>query len=94
MSSNVREMPLAEISVSTSQIARFCHSHDRFRINLSFGLAPKLRKSQFMGHASQNFWPLLNGGTDAILYCFLWLYFSVVGAGPWSLDAKLPKVNR
>jgi len=26
-----------------------------------------------------------------VLYCFVWLYFSAAGAGPWSLDAKFRK---
>jgi putative oxidoreductase len=41
----------------------------------------------FYGHAPQGFWPVLNQGTDAALYSFLFLYFSAAGAGPWSLDA-------
>ena len=24
-----------------------------------------------------------------LAYCFVWLYFSAVGGGPWILDAKL-----
>ncbi|MDF2095687.1 DoxX family protein [Aquibaculum arenosum] len=41
----------------------------------------------FMGHASQSFWPVNNGGDAAILYCFLFLYFVFAGAGPISIDA-------
>jgi len=41
----------------------------------------------FIGHASQGFWPVNNGGDAAILYCFLFLYFVFAGAGPISLDA-------
>ena len=37
------------------------------------------------------FWPVLNGGVAAALYCFVWLYFSAAGAGPWSLDARRGK---
>ncbi len=43
----------------------------------------------FMGHASQSFWPVNNGGDAAILYCFVFLYFVFSGPGPLSLDAKL-----
>jgi hypothetical protein len=35
-----------------------------------------------------SFWPVLNQGTPSALYCFLWLYISAAGAGPWSLDAR------
>ena len=37
------------------------------------------------------FWPVLNGGVAAVVYCFVWLYFSAAGAGPWSLDARRGK---
>jgi len=41
----------------------------------------------FMNHAPRGFWPLLNRGEPAVLFCFIWLYFAAAGAGPWSLDA-------
>ena len=40
------------------------------------------------GVPPHGFWPPVNGGVAAVLYCFLWLYFSAAGAGPWSLDAR------
>jgi putative oxidoreductase len=58
---------------------------------VAFVLAGEMAFAYFIGHASQAFWPLVNGGTDAVLYSFLWLYFSAAGAGPWSLDAKRGK---
>jgi putative oxidoreductase len=44
-----------------------------------------------MAHAPQNFYPLLNNGELAIMYCFAFLYLSAAGAGPWSLDAIVRK---
>ncbi|HEX8617593.1 MAG TPA: DoxX family protein [Thermoanaerobaculia bacterium] len=41
----------------------------------------------FIGHARQNFWPVLNQGELAVLYCFLFLYIAAHGAGMWSVDA-------
>ena len=41
----------------------------------------------FISHAPRSFFPILNGGDGAILYCFTFLYFAFAGAGPWSLDA-------
>jgi putative oxidoreductase len=43
----------------------------------------------FIGHASQGqvLTPMLNGGELAVLYCFVFLYLAVAGAGAWSLDA-------
>jgi putative oxidoreductase len=58
---------------------------------VAFLLSGQMAVAYFIGHFPQGFWPILNGGMDAILYCFLWLYFAAAGAGPWSLDAKLSK---
>jgi putative oxidoreductase len=41
----------------------------------------------FMVHAGRSFYPVLNGGELAAVYCFVFLYFVFAGAGPWSLDA-------
>jgi len=43
----------------------------------------------FMAHAGKSFYPLLNGGELAALYCFVFLYFVFAGAGPWSVDALI-----
>lgn len=45
----------------------------------------------FIGHASQSFFPAINQGEGAILYCFVFLYFVFAGAGPWSVDAARGK---
>ena len=54
---------------------------------VAFILSGEMAVAYFMGHASQGFWPVLNGGAPAVFFCFLWLYFSAAGPGPWSLDA-------
>jgi putative oxidoreductase len=54
----------------------------------AFVLAGFLAAAYFMGHAPQGFFPLINNGDAAILFCFIFLYFSAAGAGPWSLDAN------
>ena len=41
----------------------------------------------FLAHAPQNFFPALNGGDAAILYCFFFLYLVFSGPGSWSVDA-------
>ena len=53
----------------------------------AFVLSGLMAFAYFLGHASQGFWPVLNGGAPAVFYCFLWLYVSAAGPGPWSLDA-------
>jgi putative oxidoreductase len=53
----------------------------------AFILSGEMAVAYFKGHAPQGFWPVLNQGHPAILFCFLFLYLSAAGAGPWSLDA-------
>lgn len=40
----------------------------------------------WMAHGMQNFFPLLNGGELAALYCFIFLFIATRGAGIWSVD--------
>ena len=56
---------------------------------VAFLLSGEMAVAYFYGHAPQGFWPVLNGGAPAALYCFLFLYLSAAGAGPWSVDALL-----
>ncbi len=58
---------------------------------IAFVLAGEMAVAFFQFHAPRGFWPLLNGGVNAIFFCFLWLYFSAAGAGPWSIDALRAK---
>jgi len=40
----------------------------------------------FISHAPSSFFPILNRGDAAILYCFVFLYIAFAGGGPWSID--------
>jgi putative oxidoreductase len=53
---------------------------------VAFLLAGEMAAAYFMVHFPKSFWPTLNGGEPAALYCFIWLYFSAAGPGPWSID--------
>lgn len=53
---------------------------------VAFVLSGQMAFAYFMAHAPQDFWPLLNGGESAVLYCFVFLYLAAAGAGPWSVD--------
>jgi putative oxidoreductase len=55
---------------------------------VAFVLAGQMAVAYFQFHFPTSFWPTLNNGIPAVLYCFVWLYFSAAGAGPWSLDAR------
>jgi putative oxidoreductase len=54
---------------------------------VAFLLAGEMAVAYFQGHSPNGIWPMMNGGQPAVLYCFIWLYLSAAGAGPWSLDA-------
>ena len=58
---------------------------------VAFILAGEMAFAYFLGHAGQGFWPVLNQGALAVIYCFLFLYISAAGPGPWSLDAVLAR---
>ncbi len=55
---------------------------------VAFVLAGEMAFAYFIGHAPNGFWPVLNQGHPAILFCFVFLYLSAAGGGPWALDAK------
>jgi len=45
----------------------------------------------FIGHASGGFWPVVNKGELAVLYCFAFLYMAARGSGRWSVDGMRTK---
>jgi len=57
-----------------------------FTRTVAFVLAGNMAVAYFMAHASRGFFPLLNGGELAIVYCFVFLYLWVAVGGEWSLD--------
>jgi putative oxidoreductase len=54
---------------------------------VAFLLSGEMAFAYFIGHAPHRFWPIVNHGELAIIFCFLWLFLSAAGPGPWSLDA-------
>jgi len=56
---------------------------------VAFILSGEMAFAYFIAHAPQNFWPLINRGELAVLYCFVFLYFAIAGGGVWSLDRGL-----
>jgi putative oxidoreductase len=54
---------------------------------VAFLLSGVMAAAYFLAHAPQSFFPVLNGGDAAILYCFVFLYLVFAGPGPWSVDA-------
>ncbi len=56
---------------------------------VAFLLSGEMAVAYFLAHAPRGFWPVVNQGAPAVLYCFLFLHLSAAGAGPWSVDALL-----
>ncbi len=58
---------------------------------MAFIASGEMAFAYFIGHAPHSFFPIVNRGEGAILYCFIFLYIAFAGGGPWSLDAVLRK---
>lgn len=58
---------------------------------VAFILSGEMAVAYFRQHAPRGFWPILNGGELAILFCFLWLFFSAAGPGRISVDTLIRK---
>ena len=56
---------------------------------VAFILSGEMAFAYFMSHRPRSFFPLLNGGEPAVLFCFVYLYLVFAGGGPLSLDALL-----
>jgi putative oxidoreductase len=53
----------------------------------AFIAAGEMAVAYFMVHFPKSFWPIVNMGEPAILYCFIFLFLAAAGAGAWSIDA-------
>ena len=61
---------------------------------IAFLLSGEMAYAYLTSHIVRGFWPVMNQGTPALLFCFIWLYISAAGPGPWSLDAMLQRTGR
>jgi len=55
---------------------------------VAFILAGDMAVAYFHSHGPRGFFPTLNGGQLAILFCFVFLYLFVAGGGAWSVDQQ------
>ncbi|HSD29687.1 MAG TPA: DoxX family protein [Vicinamibacteria bacterium] len=53
----------------------------------AFVASGEMAVAYFMAHAPGGFWPILNKGELAVVYCFVFLYVAAKGSGRWSVDA-------
>jgi putative oxidoreductase len=52
----------------------------------SFIASGEMAAAYFMAHAPHGFWPALNMGEPAVLFCFIYFYLAFAGGGAWALD--------
>ena len=62
-----------------------------FASPVAFLASGQMAVAYFQFHFPQSFFPTVNNGTSAVLYCFIFLYFVFSGAGVWSLDAVIAR---
>lgn len=55
---------------------------------VAFVLSGFMAVAYFMAHAPQSFYPVVNRGDAAILFCFVFLYLTAAGPGAWALDNR------
>ena len=58
---------------------------------VAFLLSGEMAVAYFLAHAPRGFYPAMNGGEAAVLYCFVFLFLALAGGGEWGLDARVRK---
>lgn len=58
---------------------------------VAFVMSGEMAVAYFMVHAPQSFYPVLNGGDAAVLFCFIFFYLVFAGGGLWSVDALIAR---
>ncbi len=53
---------------------------------VAFVLSGFMAVAYFMAHFPMSFFPAINFGEPAVLYCFVFLYLAAAGPGPWAID--------
>ena len=61
---------------------------------VAFVLSGEMAVAYFMQHAPHGFYPAVNMGEAAVIYCFVFFYLFFAGPGPWSLDALIFRDRR
>lgn len=61
---------------------------------VAFVLSGLMAFAYFLAHAPRDFFPILNDGELAALYCFVFFYLAFAGGGAWSFDALFWRPER
>lgn len=59
----------------------------------AFIASREMALAYFIGHLPSGFWPIQNGGEEAVFYCFAFLYMATRGAGMWSADSVVREIR-
>lgn len=60
----------------------------------AFIASGEMAAAYWLGHAPQSFWPAINMGEPAIMFCFIFLYLAFAGGGAWTLDNVLRPASK
>lgn len=60
----------------------------------AFIASGEMAAAYFMAHAPHGFWPVLNMGEPAVLFCFIYFFLAFAGGGAWALDNILRPASR
>lgn len=61
---------------------------------VAFIASGQMASAYFMAHQPGGFWPILNEGEPAVLFCFVFLYMASKGSGVWSIDRLRSSAHR
>ena len=87
---NTPTMPLASVVGVAGVIELVCGLMillGLFASIAAFIASGMMAVAYFMAHFPSGFWPIINKGELAVLYCFIFLYIAARGSGVWSLDS-------
>lgn len=56
-----------------------------FTVAAAFLASGQMAVAYFIGDSPQDFWPIMNQGKEAVLYCLVFLYIATRGPGIWSV---------
>jgi putative oxidoreductase len=87
MFANVQPMSLSGIAGLIELIGGALLVIGLFTRPVAFLCSGLMAFAYFIAHAPRGFYPIVNAGELAALYCFVFLYLAAAGAGPWSVDA-------
>jgi putative oxidoreductase len=60
---------------------------------VAFIIAGDMAAAYFIVHLPRSFFPAVNGGDAAVLYCFVFFYIFFAGGGPWSYDRAIRRLG-